>query len=297
MVRTRSVRLARRLFLIGLLTAAAWILGRAPLPDVQASTAPQPERQGQVVGKGPNLAALVVRYEDGSVQTRCVAFSEAEIRGDELLERSGLAPVISSEGTVCGISGLGCASDDCFCRCPFPECKYWAYYHRLGGEWSYSSIGATSYRVTQGALEGWSWGQGNFQQGVEPPVIPFEQICQAATGAGGTSTPSPAATGAATATPIFLGSASAAPTGGEAASVNSVGPSTVSAAARQLAESRSFSASLLPGYAAYVLALTILLVIGWYVLHRKNGHGVAHVRKLAPDDRWLSHEVRGRGRE
>jgi hypothetical protein len=291
MARPNAARLARRLILIGLLTAAAWILGRAPLPVVRASSAAQPERQGQFVGEGANRAALVVRYEDGSVQTRCVAFSEAEIRGDELLERSGLAPVISSEGTVCSIGGLGCASDDCFCRCPFPECEYWAYYHWRDGAWSYSSIGAASHRVNDGALEGWSWGQGNFRQGVEPPVVPFEQICQAA--ADGISALPPAATEK----PIPLASMPAALSSDASAHRDSGGPAAVSDAARQLAESRSFSPSLLPGYAAYMLALTTLIVIGWYVLHRKNGQRAAHVRESAPDDRWLTHEVHGRGRE
>lgn len=275
-----AARVARRLFLIGTLLVVAVLLGRAPLAVVQASTTPQAEPQEQVLGEGANQAALVVRYQDGSIRTRCVAFSEAEIRGDELLDRSGLATVISSEGTVCSISGLGCPPDDCFCKCPFPECEYWAYYHWQDGAWSYSSIGATSHRVSSGALEGWSWGQGNFQQGVEPPAIAFEQICSDAPGAGEASLPS--------ATDPF---------GSQAAAMDPAGPTAVSGAARQLKESRSFSPSLLPGYAAYMLALTILIVIGWYVLHRKHKNGTMYVRELASDDRWLSREVYGRGRE
>lgn len=271
-------RLARRLFLIGMLIAVAVLLGRAPLPVVQASISPQAEEQAR--GEGANRAALVIRYQDGSVQTRCVAFPEAEIRGDELLERSGLAPGISSEGTVCSISGLGCPSDDCFCKCPFPECEYWAYYHWRNGAWSYSSIGAASYRVSSGALEGWSWGQGNFLQGVEPPAIAYEQICLDVQGASEASLPSPTD-----------------PSGSQAAAMDPAGPTTNSGAAWQLTESRSFSPSLLPGYAAYMLALTILIVIGWYVLHRKNKNGAAYVRELASNDRWLSREVYGRGHE
>lgn len=272
--------LARRLVLVGVLSAAAMLLGHAPLPVVQASTASQAEQQEQILGEGANRAALVVRYGDGSVQTRCVAFSETGISGDELLKRSGLAPVISSEGTICSVSGLGCPSDDCFCKCPFPECEYWAYYHWRDGAWSYSSIGAASHQVSPGALEGWSWGQGNFQQGVEPPAIPFEQICPDALGAGGASLPS------ATDRPDS-----------QPAAMDPAGPATVSGAARQLTESRSFSQSLLPGYAAYMLALTILIVIGWYVLHRKNKSRAVYVRELVSDDRWPSREVYGRGHE
>jgi len=271
-------RLARRLFLIGMLIAVAVLLGRAPLPVVQASISPQAEEQ--VRGEGANRAALVIRYQDGSVQTRCVAFSEAEIRGDELLKRSGLAPVMSAEGTVCSISGLGCPPDDCFCKCPFPECEYWAYYHWQDGAWSYSSIGTASHRVSSGALEGWSWGQGNFQQGVEPPAISFEQICSDAPGVGEASPPS--------ATDL---------SGSQAAAMHHAGPATVAGTARHITESRSFSPSLLPGYAAYMLALAILIVIGWYVLHRRNKNGTVLVRELSSDDRWLSREVHGRGRE
>ena len=278
MIVKNVARVAQRLFLMGALSVAATLLGCASLPVAQASTAPQVKQQEQVSGEGANRAALVVRYQDGSVQTRCVAFAEAEIRGDELLNRSGLASVISSEGTVCSISGLGCPPDDCFCKCPFPECEYWAYYHWRDGAWSYSSIGAASHRVSHGALEGWSWGQGNFQQGVEPPAIPFEQICPDAPAAGAASLPSAAHL-----------------TGSQATGMDPAGPTTVSDAARQITESRSFSPSLLPGYAAYMLALTILIVIGWYVLHRKNG--AVYVRELAPDDRWLSREAYGRGHE
>jgi len=134
--------------------------------------------------------------------------------------------------------------------------------------------------VSSGALEGWSWGQGNFQQGVEPPAIPFDQICSDAPGAGEASPPSPADL-----------------SGSQAVTMDPAGSTTAAGPAWQLTESRSFSPSLLPGYAAYMLALTILIVIGWYVLHRKNKNGAVYVRELASDDRWLSREVYGRGHE
>ena len=59
---------------------------------------------------GGNRAALVVRAGDGSVQTKCVSFSEAAISGEELLKRSGMTVVMNHNsglgGAVCSINGL-----------------------------------------------------------------------------------------------------------------------------------------------------------------------------------------------
>ena len=72
---------------------------------------------------GVHHAALAIRYEDGSTQTSCVAFSEDSITGEELMQRAGLtliADYSSSIGNaVCSINGQGCAypAEDCFCRC------------------------------------------------------------------------------------------------------------------------------------------------------------------------------------
>ncbi len=132
---------------------------------------------------GGNRAALVVRGGDGSVQTKCVSFAEPAISGEELLNRSGMTVVINpnlgSGGAVCSINGYGCAfpTEDCFCKCQGAKCEYWAYYHWVGGAWQYSQVGATGYQVKNGALEGWSWGQGNFSSGTIPPTVKFEDIC------------------------------------------------------------------------------------------------------------------------
>ena len=132
---------------------------------------------------GGNRAALIVRDGDGSVQTKCISFSEPTISGKELLQRSGMTVVINpnlgSGGAVCSINGYGCAypTADCFCKCQGAKCEYWAYYHWVGGAWQYSQVGATGYQVQNGALEGWSWGQGNFSSGTIPATVKFEDIC------------------------------------------------------------------------------------------------------------------------
>ena len=137
-------------------------------------------------------AALVIRYDDGRVQTRCVIFTEPSITGEQLLQRSGLAVIMDYNsglgGAVCSINGSGCGypAQDCFCHCQGAQCEYWAYYHWGNGGWQYSSVGASNFQVTDGALEGWSWGPGNFSSGTEPPLVSFSDICTSPTA---TSTP------------------------------------------------------------------------------------------------------------
>jgi hypothetical protein len=123
-----------------------------------------------------NQVGLVVGSGDGSIVTRCVEFAEDEISGYDLLMRSGLQVVATQSGgmgvTICEIDGEGCSADNCFCECTGSTCAYWSYWHLVGGEWSYSSVGANGHRVRPGDVDGWSWGKGD-----PPSVVPFEQIC------------------------------------------------------------------------------------------------------------------------
>ncbi len=186
----KFIRPIRSLLLAALLVGTAGIAAQVrwvTAQEIGGQAAP-----AQQIGEGPNRAALVVSFGDGTVQSRCVAFPEASISGEDLLVRSGLAPVTSPEGAVCALNDQGCPPDDCFCACPFPDCEYWAYYHWQGGNWVYSNIGAFAHAVTDGALEGWSWGQGDFTQAEPPPVIAYEDICPAAAPA--TATPTATAT-------------------------------------------------------------------------------------------------------
>lgn len=185
----KSFRPVRTFLLAALLVGTAGIAAQVrwvTAQEVGVQSAPQ-----QQIGEGPNRAALVVSFGNGIVQSRCVAFPEASITGQDLLLRSGLGPVTSPEGAVCAIEGQGCPPDDCFCACPFPDCEYWAYYHWQGGNWVYSNIGAFAHAVTDGALEGWSWGEGDFTQAEPPPVIAYEDICPAAAPATATPTATP----------------------------------------------------------------------------------------------------------
>ena len=162
-------------------------------PSTAVAVTAVPVTPGPTAGT-PNRAGLVVRFGDGSVQIRCVVFTEDRIGGDELLLHAGVRPVFGPAQEVCAIGGQGCPADDCFCQCPFPDCQYWGYYHLEKDGWRYADAGAGFYEVSNGAVEGWSWSQGDFSGGVPPPLVPFEQICVAAPTPAPTATLAPAAT-------------------------------------------------------------------------------------------------------
>jgi hypothetical protein len=132
--------------------------------------------------QAPNQAALVVVHGDGRVVTRCVDFSEAQITGADLLQRSGLDLNIeaSSMGaTICRIDGEGCTfpQQSCFCQCEGAGCSYWSYWHWQNGDWLYSQLGASNSIVLPGSMDGWVWGAGTVDSAPKPPPIPFVSVC------------------------------------------------------------------------------------------------------------------------
>ncbi len=170
--------------------AVVLLAGAIVLPAAVAASGSRQE--------GPNRAAVVVRFSEDNVVTACVSFSEPTIDGEELLRRSGLNAGFASNGALCSIQNAGCPANDCFCRCPFPECEYWAFYQLNDGAWQYSNVGAAWSEVGNGGVQAWSWGPGNWISGVEPPAITFEQVCgdtgatSAATSAAASEPASPA---------------------------------------------------------------------------------------------------------
>lgn len=154
-----------------LLLAIALLVSAIVRPPEVAASGSRQER--------PNRAAVVVRFSEDNVVSQCVSFSESAIDGEELLLRSGLNPGFASDGGLCSIQNAGCPANDCFCRCPFPECEYWAFYQLTDGAWQYSNVGAAWAQVSDGTVHAWSWGPGNWTSAVEPPAITFEQVCPA----------------------------------------------------------------------------------------------------------------------
>lgn len=137
----------------------------------------------QLAAQTPNQAALVVRLGDDQVQSACVSFSEPQITGYELLQRSGLDVVVEVQGAgalVCTIDGVGCPANNCLCQCQGGgDCVYWSYWHHAEGDWQYSQGGASVFPVTNGTLNGWSWGPGSVTAALPPPALSFNDVCQA----------------------------------------------------------------------------------------------------------------------
>lgn len=133
-----------------------------------------------------NRAALVVSLDEDTVITTCVSFTEEQITGYQLLQRSGLAFESMFDPNmgafICSIEGQGCPKTDCQCQVPL----YWSYWHMERGQWVYNVLGASNSQVVPGQVDGWAWSEGQ-----PPPVYTFEQVCGAQNA---TITPSPTLT-------------------------------------------------------------------------------------------------------
>jgi hypothetical protein len=137
--------------------------------------------QGAALAQTTSQAAIVVDTGEANTEKRCVSFEGEDIAGLDLLKGSGFETEFEVEGfgsAVCSISGVGCAADDCFCECGgLGECVYWSYWHLKEDGWQYAAAGASSYRVSHGDVDGWTWGPGSINRAIEPPVVSFEEIC------------------------------------------------------------------------------------------------------------------------
>lgn len=157
----------------------------------------------------PNLnqVGLVIQFKDGTIVQKCVQVSAAEVSGYEVLQNSNLAITANFDAWlgagICKIGNDGCEADNCFCDMP----NYWSYWHldphaEGGPAWRYSNLGASSYRVSAGAVEGWSYGQ------FGPPAVKpsFEAICAppAATATTGGDAPGATPTSPPPTAPVFI---------------------------------------------------------------------------------------------
>jgi hypothetical protein len=121
----------------------------------------------------------------------CVRLDGPSVSGMRLIQLAGVQHGLQYRlgfggGAVCQLAGVGPESDDCFADYP----DFWGYWQWAGGGWRWSSVGAGSSTVTDGEIEGWSWGSG--QTGTthpQPPVRTFVDVC----GSPPQSAPSPVA--------------------------------------------------------------------------------------------------------
>ncbi len=106
-------------------------------------------------------ASLVVTFGSAKPTVRfCIEFTETSISGLELLQRSGLRVVTSGGGlgaAVCAIDGVGSTDASSYSTC-LGQGSYWAYSQYVGGAWRLSPVGASSSVVSDGAVEGWAYG-------------------------------------------------------------------------------------------------------------------------------------------
>jgi hypothetical protein len=118
-----------------------------------------------VSGAELNYAGVVVRHDDGELSYGYVGFIEPEISGIELLRRTGLDVVTIAFGGlgegVCSIDAHGCPSSECrqrVCQGPSNDDPYWQYFRQVSpGDWQPLVLGASSTKVQNGDIDGWSW--------------------------------------------------------------------------------------------------------------------------------------------
>ncbi len=132
----------------------------------------------------PTQVGLVIQFKDGLILKKCVDIEGEQATGYDVLINAGLAIVADFDPNmgagVCKIENDGCsAAEACFCDFP----NYWSYWH-LGvndqglPSWKYSNLGASSYTVRAGDVEGWHY----YNMMAPPDEMPsFEQICAAPT--------------------------------------------------------------------------------------------------------------------
>jgi hypothetical protein len=121
-------------------------------------------------------AALVIQHSGGSVLARCVAFAEEQITGLQLVQRSGVEYDAQSFGSI---GSAMCQLDQEPSPVPagcFGSGAYWQYFHREGGGWQTSPVGASSSVLRDGDMDGWRYAVGANQA---PGTVAFAAVCGA----------------------------------------------------------------------------------------------------------------------
>ena len=114
----------------------------------------------QTPDDGHNYAGLVIDYDDGTIETACVSFDEANITGHELMELSEI-PYTVSEGMLRSIREVS-ASD------PY----YWSNWYRdpVTATWQYYDTGFDLTTIVDGSVDGWHFVDWNIYPSPAPAV-------------------------------------------------------------------------------------------------------------------------------
>ncbi|MGZ8630419.1 MAG: hypothetical protein ACXWZF_05565 [Actinomycetota bacterium] len=131
---------------------------------------------------GAPHAALVVGTGSQTL-TYCVALDAPTVNGLRLIQlasaQHGLQYRLGFGGqAVCQLAGTGPTGSDCFGDYP----DFWGYWHGdSSGSWAWAGSGAASASITDGDVEGWTWGAGDSgTTHPAPPTTAVDDVCDPA---------------------------------------------------------------------------------------------------------------------
>ena len=117
-----------------------------------------------------HIAVVVDIGSGNSVSAVCVPGSATANGASILSARASMLgvqqPRYSSSGLLCAIDGIpatGCGEQH------DGKYAYWSYWHGIGGNWSYASIGPGGSRVSTAIVEGWRWQPNGTGLPTDPP--------------------------------------------------------------------------------------------------------------------------------
>ena len=133
-----------------------------------------------------NRVGLVITHDDGTVVQQCISFSESEITGLQVLERSGL-DLNYDAGTPWAHPSAALTAKAVIFRKMIASAnawshlaRFWSYGSPWRSDWIYSSIGAANRNVSDEDVEAWVWSEGTINSNADrrPPAgLTFDQIC------------------------------------------------------------------------------------------------------------------------
>jgi hypothetical protein len=110
-----------------------------------------------VYGQETGTVAQLVEFPGGELKPFC---RDLVTPTDNItaLKATGLDLAIKDWGwglTLCAIEGLGCPEEDCFCKCPLPECTQWTFFrwNKANGAWETTE----DTSVKAGDIVAWLW--------------------------------------------------------------------------------------------------------------------------------------------
>jgi hypothetical protein len=108
-------------------------------------------------GQDTSTVGQIVEFPSGEIRAFCRDL-ETPINNVPALQATDLNLAIKDWGfgcTVCGIEGVGCPEEDCFCKCPLPDCKQWTFFrwNKANGSWEKTE----DCNLYAGDVVAWLW--------------------------------------------------------------------------------------------------------------------------------------------